>query len=175
MQDESPRRDALGGPQASTTGAPHGRAFGQPAAPAPAVSRRRFLAVPAMIVAAGIAESLLRRLPLAAAEAARRSVHPEPRPGITAANILPPDALSTEKARKLYDLAREIPEVLDGVHCYCECDGDPMNHRSLLSCFESDQAAGCYACGKEAKLVHRLHRDGRSLADIRKAVDREFA
>ena len=175
MQDESPRSGVSDGARAPVTGASHGRDSEQPAVALPALSRRHFLAVPAMIVAAGVAESLLRRLPLAAAEAVRRSVHPEPRPGITAANILPPDVLSTEKARKLYDLAREIPEILDGIHCYCECDGDPMNHRSLLSCFESDQAAGCYACGKEARLVHRLHREGRSLAEIRTAVDREFA
>ena len=156
-------------------GSPRGLAPDGTPASGPVFSRRRVLAVPVMVVAAGVAESLLRRVPLAAAEAARRSVHPDPRPGITAANILPPASLRTEKARKVYDLAREIPEILDGIHCYCECDGDPMNHRSLLSCFESDQAAGCYACGKEARLVHRLHREGKSLAEIRRAVDREFA
>ena len=187
MQDESQRGNAFNRPLESVPGGSRGHAADRPpgdcssstsdrlTASVPALSRRRFLAVPVMIVATGVAESLLRRLPLAAAAPASRSVHPQPRPGITAANILPPDALSTDKARRLYDLAREIPEVLDGIHCYCECDGDPMNHRSLLSCFESDQAAGCYACGKEARLVHRLHRDGKSLAEIRAAVDREFA
>lgn len=50
-----------------------------------------------------------------------------------------------------------------------------MNHRSLLSCFESDQAAGCYACGSEARLVHKLHGEGETLEEIREAVDRKFA
>ena len=137
------------------------------------VSRRRFLILPAAIAAIGILESVRARIASAAARLPR-SVHPEPRPGVTADKILAPDLLKTDKARKLYDQAREIPGVLDGIHCYCDCHDDPMNHRSLLSCFESDQAAGCYACGAEARLVHELHGEGRTLADIRSAVDRKF-
>ena len=138
--------------------------------------RRRFLAASVALVAASVAGSLGARIASAtvAAPRLRGSRHPEPRPGITAEKILPASALKTEKAKKLYDLAREIPEVLDGLHCYCECHDDPMNHRSLLSCFESDQAAGCYACGSEARLVHKLHGEGKSLAEIRAAVDKKF-
>ena len=146
----------------------------EPAAPAPALSRRRFLFVPVALAAVGVAEALSARL-AAAAGRLPASVHPEPRPGVTAERILAADELNTEKAKKLYAQAREIPEVLDGIHCYCECHDDPMNHRSLLSCFESDQAAGCYACGTEARLVHKLHGEGKSLAEIRDAVDRKFA
>lgn len=140
----------------------------------PVLSRRRFLFVPVALAAVAILESVTARAASAATRLAR-SVHPDPRPGVTAERILAPGLLKTEKARKLYDLAREIPEVLDGIHCYCECHDDPLNHRSLLSCFESDQAAGCYACGAEARLVHRLYGDGKTLAEIREAVDRKFA
>lgn len=143
----------------------------------PRLSRRRFLAAPLALAAAGIAGSLAARVAAAAAALPHplRTIHPDPRPGITAERILAPGVLKTERARRLYDLAREIPEILDGIHCYCECDGDPINHRSLLSCFESDQAAGCHACGSEARLVHRLHGEGRTLAEIRAEVDRKFA
>lgn len=141
---------------------------------AASISRRRFLAVPVALAAAGIAGSLTARLAAATSVLPGGTVHPEPRPGITAERILAPDVLKSDKARKLYDLAREIPEVLDGIHCHCECDGPPMHHRSLLSCFESDQAAGCYACGAEARLVHRLHGEGKTLAQIRAAVDKKF-
>jgi hypothetical protein len=143
-------------------------------APAPALSRRRFLFVPVALAAIGVLEAVGARMAAAAGRLAT-SVHPEPRPGVTGERILAADALKTEKAKKLYAQAREIPEVLDGIHCYCECHDDPMNHRSLLSCFESDQAAGCYACGTEARLVHKLHGEGKSLAEIREAVDRKFA
>ena len=138
------------------------------------ITRRRFLLAPAALAAAAILGSIGARV-ASAATRLRSSAHPEPRPGITGERILAPADLKTDKAKKLYDQAREIPEVLDGIHCYCECHDDPMNHRSLLSCFESDQAAGCYACGKEARLVHKLHGEGRTLDEIRAAVDREFA
>ena len=147
----------------------------QQAAPAePKLSRRRFLFVPVALAAVGVLDAITARM-AAAAGRLPTSVHPEPRPGVTAERILPASELKTEKARKLYDQAREIPEVLDGIHCYCDCHDDPMRHRSLLSCFESDQAAGCYACGTEARLVHKLHGEGKTLAEIREAVDRKFA
>ena len=138
------------------------------------LSRRRFLLAPIALAAAGVLQSVSARMAAAAARLPI-SVHPEPRPGVTAERILAAGELKTEKARKLYDQAREIPEVLDGIHCYCECHDAPMHHRSLLSCFESDQAAGCYACGSEARLVHKLHGEGKGLAEIREAVDRKFA
>lgn len=140
----------------------------------PTLSRRRFLLAPAALAAAAILGTMGARVAFAATWR-RSSVHPDPRPGITGERILAADALKTEKARKLYDEAREIPGILDGIHCYCECHDDPMNHRSLLSCFESDQAAGCYACGSEARLVHKLHGEGKTLEEIRQAVDRKFA
>ena len=143
-------------------------------APVAALSRRRFLFVPVALAAIGVLEAVGARM-AAAAGRLPSSVHPEPRPGVTGERILAADELKTDKAKKLYAQAREIPGVLDGIHCYCECHDDPMNHRSLLSCFESDQAAGCYACGSEARLVHKLHGEGKSLAEIRDAVDRKFA
>ena len=100
--------------------------------------------------------------------------HPDPRPGITAAHVLDAEKFKAKpKIAELYRMAHEIPEVLDGIHCYCECH-DSMDHRSLLSCFESDQPAGCYTCGSEARLVHRLHGEGKTLAEIRAACDRKF-
>jgi hypothetical protein len=100
--------------------------------------------------------------------------HPDPRPGITAAHVLDPDQFKAKpRIAELYTIARAIPEVLDGIHCYCECH-ESMSHRSLLSCFESEQPAGCYTCGSEARLVHRLHGEGKILAEIRTACDRKF-
>lgn len=101
--------------------------------------------------------------------------HPDPRPGITADNVLPESELGDRRrVREAYAAARTHPELFDGVYCACECDKS-MGHRSLLSCFESRQAIGCMACREEAELVARLTRDGKTLAEIRLAVDKEFA
>jgi hypothetical protein len=101
--------------------------------------------------------------------------HPEPRPGITGENVLAESEIGDRRrVREAYEAARTHPELFDGVYCACECDKS-MGHRSLLSCFESRQAIGCMACREEAELVARLARDGKPLADIRLAVDEEFA
>ena len=39
-----------------------------------------------------------------------------------------------------YQIAREIPEILDQLYCYCECD-KLLGHHSLLSCFVDSHAA----------------------------------
>lgn len=78
------------------------------------------------------------------------------------------------RVREAYAAARTHPELFDGVYCACECDKS-MGHRSLLSCFESRQAIGCMACREEAELVGRMARDGKTLDEIRLAVDKEYA
>ena len=45
----------------------------------------------------------------------------------------------TGKARTAHEIAREIPEVLDHLRCYCHCEG--IGHVSLLSCYTDGHAA----------------------------------
>lgn len=104
----------------------------------------------------------------------RSSHHPEPRPNVTAADVLPAaryaDASTIQRA---YQFAQRYPEVLDGLFCYCECARN-FGHRSLLSCFESDHGADCEVCLREALLAGQLHEQGRSLHDIRARIDGMF-
>jgi hypothetical protein len=101
--------------------------------------------------------------------------HPEPRPGVTADHVLAESELGDRRrVRDAYAAARSHPELFDGVYCACECDKS-MGHRSLLSCFESRQAIGCMACREEGELVGRLASDGKTLEEIRLAVDKEYA
>ena len=44
------------------------------------------------------------------------------------------------KARLAHQVAREIPEVLDQLYCYCGCDRHG-GHTSLLSCYTDGHAA----------------------------------
>jgi hypothetical protein len=100
--------------------------------------------------------------------------HPEPRAGITGENVLGESELGERRpVLEAYAAARTHPELFDGVYCACRCDKS-LNHRSLLSCFEGRQPIGCMACREEAELVGRLARKGKSLDEIRVAVDTEF-
>jgi hypothetical protein len=44
------------------------------------------------------------------------------------------------KAAQAHQIAREIPDTLDQLYCYCECDKH-SGHKSLLSCYTDGHAA----------------------------------
>ena len=44
------------------------------------------------------------------------------------------------KPARAHQVAREMPDVLDRLYCYCECDRY-LGHRSLLSCYTDGHAA----------------------------------
>lgn len=98
--------------------------------------------------------------------------HPDPRPGITAERVLAADSVP-EQAREVYTMAARIPSVLDGLYCHCDChERDEL--RSLLECFESAMASTCGICQGQARTAFEMHEEGRSLRDIRKAVDASY-
>jgi uncharacterized protein with PCYCGC motif len=100
--------------------------------------------------------------------------HPDPRPGVTAERVLPPGLVAnTPGAPEAYAAARSAPQVLDGLHCHCEC-AKHFGHRSLLTCFESDHASHCDICMGEAVLAAQLASRGGSLDAIRRAIDERF-
>ena len=49
-------------------------------------------------------------------------------------------ALFVGKAALAHQVAREIPDVLDQLYCYCYCDKH-LGHKSLLSCYTDGHAA----------------------------------
>ncbi len=51
-------------------------------------------------------------------------------------------SLFTGQVHAAYAAAREYPEIMDQVYCYCSCDNPPINHKSLLSCFTDRHGAG---------------------------------
>ncbi|MBI2216924.1 MAG: hypothetical protein HYU51_06460 [Candidatus Rokubacteria bacterium] len=44
------------------------------------------------------------------------------------------------KAAVTHQIARDIPDVLDHLYCYCQCDKS-VGHKSLLSCYTDGHAA----------------------------------
>jgi len=55
---------------------------------------------------------------------------------------LPPSMFSDPLIAEAYQLAKDIPHVLDSLICYCLCDRPPFNHKSLLSCYVDEHGAG---------------------------------
>ena len=102
--------------------------------------------------------------------------HPAPRAGITGKDVLTKEQLAkTPKLIPLFDGIREIPEIADGIRCNCGCTDAP-ELRSLLSCFEGrGMARDCFICQGQARLAIRLHKEGKTLEQIRTAIDAKFA
>lgn len=133
-------------------------------------SRRRFLSL--LAGTAGAVALDARALP--ALTRAARGGHPTPRPGIDGSKVLKAEAVPAELV-ELFDAVRRIPQVVDGVRCHCGC-AEVEGFYSLLSCYEaSGMARDCEVCQGEGELVTRLHAEGRTLDEIRAAVDRRFA
>jgi hypothetical protein len=44
------------------------------------------------------------------------------------------------KAKQAYQVAKEIPEVLNQIPCFCECEA--YGHENLLDCFIDNHGAG---------------------------------
>jgi len=131
------------------------------------VSRRAFLtAMP--IVLLGLA-----RRPLVVTPRSQRVEHPDPRPGIDASDVLTAEELAgaDKDAIAVFDMVREIPQIVDGIHCYCGCD-----LRSLLVCYTGEgMARGCHICQGEGRLAYNRWKEGQSLNQIRRAIDARFA
>ena len=62
------------------------------------------------------------------------------------------------KAREAYAAAKEIPDTLAQLPCYCYCD-KAFGHKSLHTCFVDDHASQCAVCVDEALLAYRLQKE----------------
>ena len=132
-------------------------------------SRRHFIALLPASLLAGVTSmrrGYLARGPLD---------HPTPRPGITAAKVLTRDQLGDHAdVAPVFDMVRQIPEIVDGIRCQCGC-AKLEGKYSLLSCYEADgMARHCEVCQNEGRLAFRLHKQGKTLDEIRSAIDAKF-
>jgi len=131
-------------------------------------TRRQFLAIlPATALGPLLASSGGRR---------RRLVHPDPRPGIDASQVMTRQDLTAfpEEIVEIYDMVRQIPHIVDGIGCSCGCAAMP-GYRSLLTCYyPTGMAMGCVICQGQARLAYRRFEEGQSLDQIRRATDARF-
>jgi hypothetical protein len=101
--------------------------------------------------------------------------HPTPRAGVTADKVLTKEELGAwADAIAAFDEVREIPEIIDGIRCNCGCADDPAFY-SLLTCYEAEgMARYCHICQGQGRLAYRLHKAGKTLDEIRAAIDARF-
>ena len=133
------------------------------------INRRKFL---------GYTFAIVPLLPFSGAKAGlvlRATEHPDPRPGIDASRVLTREQLADHPdAITAFDQVREIPQIVDGIRCSCGC-ASREGFYSLLSCYEGEgMARMCEVCQGTGRMAYRLHKQGRSLKEIREAVDLRY-
>ena len=77
--------------------------------------------------------------------------------------------LFTGNQKLAYQAAKEIPQTLAQLPCYCHCDRS-QNHKSLHSCFESEHGENCGICINEALLAYNLQKQGVAVNEIRSKI-----
>lgn len=127
----------------------------------------------AWIIVGSVAAGLMVVSVLATARQAG-AAHPEPRAEEHRSHVVSPGRYAQyPRVARTYQMAAAVPEVLDGLYCYCHCS-DHSGHYSLLDCFASDHAARCDVCMSEATIAYEMHNNGASLKKIRTEIDRTY-
>lgn len=132
-------------------------------------SRRSFLRAAPVLTAVALRPELL----LAGRD---RIVHPDPRPGIDASEVMSRESLAAfpEGLKEIYDMVREMPHIADGIGCSCGCSILP-DYRSLLTCYyPTGMAMGCRICQGQARLAYGRFQEGQTLEQIRRATDARY-
>lgn len=89
-----------------------------------------------------------------------------------------------ENIRLVYQIAGQTTDLLEWIPCYCGC-GASVGHKSNLNCFIQekredgtivwdDHGTRCIACLEIALQSAQMHKDGKSLKEIRHAIDEAY-
>lgn len=73
-----------------------------------------------------------------------------------------------------YAAAKAAPGVMAKLFCYCGCDLSD-NHTYLIDCFTSNHGMDCHICQEEAMMGLKMHREGKPMAEIQKAIDEKYS
>jgi len=134
---------------------------------AKAGNQNLWLGIAAVVLIAGIAWYAMRPADSATTETA--SVAQQQDPGAT----LSP-ALFQGVTREAYQVAKDIPEVLEELPCFCGCMKERA-HQSNLDCFKDDHSSYCAVCQNIALDAAAMHKRGIDVVEIRKAVVDKYA
>ena len=123
------------------------------------------LGIAAVAIMAGIAWVSLRGTNEPADESALLS---------KAADVLSPSLFTDEKTRAAYQTAKDIPEVLEQLPCFCGCLKN-FGHKNNLFCFKDQHGSACDICQDIALDARKLHDEGKSIAQIQENITAKYS
>lgn len=93
---------------------------------------------------------------------------------LKSADVLSPTLFSDEKTRAAYEVAKDIPEVLEQLPCFCGCMTS-FGHKNNLFCFKDQHGSGCTICQDIALDARKMHDQGMSIAQIQENIKTKYA
>jgi hypothetical protein len=91
-----------------------------------------------------------------------------------AADVLSPSLFTDEKTRAAYQTAKDIPEVLEQLPCFCGCMSS-FGHKNNLFCFKDQHGSGCNLCQDIALDARKMHDQGMSIAQIQENIKNKYS
>ena len=76
------------------------------------------------------------------------------------------------RAREAYQVAKDIPEVLAELPCFCGCAN--QGHRSNLYCFKDSHGLECAMCQDIALVARAMHDQGSDVDKIRDEIVKRY-
>ena len=90
------------------------------------------------------------------------------------ADVLSPTIFNDEKTRAAYQVAKEIPEVLEQLPCFCGCMSS-FGHKNHLFCFKDQHGSGCDMCQNIALDAKKMRDQGLSIAQIQDTIKTKYS
>ena len=90
------------------------------------------------------------------------------------AAVLSPTIFNDEKTRAAYQVAKEIPEVLEQLPCFCGCMTS-FGHKNNLFCFKDQHGSGCEICQDIALDAKKMHDQGMPIAQIQENIKAKYS
>jgi len=78
------------------------------------------------------------------------------------------------KAQAAYQVARDMPEVLEQLPCFCGCMAH-FGHKNNLFCFSDTHGAGCDLCENIALDARDMHKQGLSTEKIKEKIIERYS
>ncbi len=90
--------------------------------------------------------------------------------------ILSPDIFASKPyIARTYEIANEIPQVLDKLFCYCYCSMNPkFKHKSLLTCYTDNHASMCGTCMSEAVVAMKMTQANKTPSEIAEVFKKKY-
>jgi hypothetical protein len=77
--------------------------------------------------------------------------------------------INDAKAQAAYQVAKDIPEVLEQLPCFCGCMAH-FGHKNNLFCFSDTHGAGCDICENIALDARDMHKQGIPTEKIKQTI-----